>query len=280
MEQKNSSEVSVDIIVIDNHSPNGSGEKLKELYEKDNNIKIILLKKNIGFSRANNIGYKFAKKNNPDLIMMSNNDIIIEDINFIDKLYAFYKKNISFYIISPDIVDMEGHKQNPLREKYISKKASYKMMYRNLLAYFKTFIPVLKKNVSIKEQEQIEYWLNKRYNERTVNDIYNFVPFGAFIIYTKKWIENEEIAFPSDTFMFTEEDHLSYYIKIKKYSIIYNDTLQVRHLDSNSLNSIGDLYKKIRFRSKNIALARRKYIKFLKKSKVSRNNNLDRYIYK
>lgn len=278
MKQKNNTAVSISIIVVDNASPNNTGKKLKEVYKTANNIRFILLENNVGFSKANNIAYKYAKKEQADLILMLNNDIVIEDNNFVDELYDFYSQNKEFYIISPDIINLNGFHQNPLREEYTSKKDSYKIMYRNFFIYFMTFIPIIKNFITTKEKERIKYWLNKRYEREMSNNIYDFVPFGAFIIYTKKWIDSEDFAFPSDTFLFAEEDHLSYYIKIKKYRIIYYDKLKVKHVDSRSINILGDSYKKIRFKSKNMALARKHYIKFLKRNRRQNNdfsNNSD-----
>ena len=73
--------------------------------------------------------------------------------------------------------------------------------------------------------------------------------------------------------MFAEEDHLSYYMNLKKYTVIFNDNLKVKHLSSNSLNSFENIYDKMRFKSKHLFLAKRKYIKFIKKIKSCNSDN-------
>ena len=145
LKQKNNSKNIVEIIIVDNHSPNGSGIKLKEMYKTNKNIHAILLENNIGFSKANNIGYKYAKENKSELIIMSNNDIIIEDENFLDELYEYYINNKNYYIISTDIINSEGQHQNPLRENYSSIKEARTVMLRNIWIYCMMYIPGIRK---------------------------------------------------------------------------------------------------------------------------------------
>lgn len=55
--QKHTSNVVYEIILIDNASTDGS----KEFFEKRKDIKYLYNKENIGFGRANNLGYQYAK---------------------------------------------------------------------------------------------------------------------------------------------------------------------------------------------------------------------------
>lgn len=63
-----------EIIVVDNNSPDGSGEKLAQL----KNIKFLQLKDNLGFAAGNNKGIEIALSNGCEYIMLLNNDTIIE----------------------------------------------------------------------------------------------------------------------------------------------------------------------------------------------------------
>lgn len=59
-------------------------ENLKKIESKVD--KLIINDDNIGFAKANNIGCKFAIKNyNPDYICVINNDIIINQKDFVKK---------------------------------------------------------------------------------------------------------------------------------------------------------------------------------------------------
>lgn len=60
-------------IVVDNHSEDGSWEKL----EKVDGIKLIASDENLGYSGGNNVGIKYALNNNADFILILNNDVTL-----------------------------------------------------------------------------------------------------------------------------------------------------------------------------------------------------------
>lgn len=258
----------VKIVVVDNKSPNDTGIELENKYKEDKDIKIILLDKNYGFSKANNIGYEYCKNNSADLIMMSNNDILINDENFIVTLCEFYNKHGDCKIICPDIINLNGNHQNPIKMEPTSISNAYKNMIYKFLISTLMHVPILNKCLYKMEENREKKWLDNYYIDNNCNyeGVYQFVPFGAFIIFTKSWIINEKIAFPSDTFMYLEEDILSLYAKHKKYKMIYFSKLKVQHLEGRSVKNISkSRYKSLIFRYKNQALALRKYIKFIRK---------------
>ena len=91
------------ILIVDNHSPNNSGAELKKQYAGIENIEILLLEDNYGYSRANNIGYAYLKKSeNFDYIVVANNDIIFEQRNLISILEEKYRE-AGFYVAGPNV---------------------------------------------------------------------------------------------------------------------------------------------------------------------------------
>lgn len=62
------------IILLDNNSPDGSGERLSRFYRGCSRIRVILLKDNIGFGGANNVGMDIAFSNGHDYALLINND--------------------------------------------------------------------------------------------------------------------------------------------------------------------------------------------------------------
>lgn len=253
------------IIVVDNKSPNDTGKVLKNKYINEEEIETILLDKNYGFSKANNIGYEKAKTYNPDIVMVLNNDIIFEDTTFLNKLKNVYNSTEKYDVVSPDIININGEHQNPLRDKQMSLKKAYKnMIYESLFSLIMD-IPGLRKLILDKRNKREQKWFETYYNEKKDININDFVPFGAFIIYMNEWLKNEKLAFVSDTFMYEEEDILNLYIKLKKYKILYEEDLKVRHLEGQSTKkSNKDQYKTMKFKSKNKSRALKKYIKFYK----------------
>ena len=63
------------ILVIDNHSPNDSFNKLNEAFPS---INIFQMEKNLGFTGANNFGIKYAADNMFDFAVLLNNDTVVE----------------------------------------------------------------------------------------------------------------------------------------------------------------------------------------------------------
>ncbi len=226
------------ILIIDNASPNGSGKKLSKKYENQPNIDVILLDKNYGFSKANNIGYSLAKNSGADTIIMTNSDTIFCDSMFIEKLIKTEEKNASVAIIAPDIINKLGQHQNPLRDKELANTTAIKnILYKTFIIVI-SYCPLIGSKLIESEEKREKKWLKRYYEnrEQTSNAQSFFVPFGACIIYTKNWIHREDIAFPSSTFMYLEEDFLAKYICKKGYLINYAEQLKVSHMEGGSSN--------------------------------------------
>jgi GT2 family glycosyltransferase len=66
------------ILVLDQASEDGSGEKLLRLYNDDSQVQIILNVKNYGFSGGMNIGIQEALDINAEYIFILNNDTVID----------------------------------------------------------------------------------------------------------------------------------------------------------------------------------------------------------
>ncbi len=112
------SSVPLDILVIDNCSKDGT---LKCIREKYQSIKIIEQKKNIGFGRANNIGFNFALENRADFVFLLNQDAWIS-IDTIEKLIKAFQYDDQFGIISPLHFNGSGIELDFLFHVYLSKQ--------------------------------------------------------------------------------------------------------------------------------------------------------------
>ena len=180
-----------------------------------------------------------------------------------------FQKNSQVAVIGPDIQNRLSQHQNPLRKEILSLKKAYKLLFQQFVYKNLFIIPGINQLFCNWEEKRMEKWLSKYYEaERTLNFNEFFVPFGAFIIYTQNWIINEEVAFPSDTFMYLEEDFLGYYIKAKKHKILYSSQLIVRHLEGQSVQKSGKTkWRSMAFKSKHMYQALKKYIFFLKKER-------------
>ena len=124
-------------------------------------------------------------------------------------------------VVAPDIINAQGHHQNPLRENAMTLKGAYKNLIYNrcLLIAFK--IPVLNKFLYQIDKKRSEKWFDNYYRSQKVEYREDIVPHGAFVIYFPKWIQEENQAFPCHTFMYLEEDFLKSYCDKKNYLIKY-----------------------------------------------------------
>lgn len=247
--KKLESECALKIVIVDNDSPNKSGISLKNKYIKDDNIYIILNNNNDGFATGNNLGYKFSKEHlGSDIIVVMNNDIMIYQGEFIKKLLII-EGTSEAHILAPDIVTLNGSHQNPYRLNSISTNEIIYIYLMNTANKILYSVPLFSKIIlsfnnnrkSIRKRDIINY------NEEHMN----IIPHGACVIYTRKWVENEDFAFVPKTFMYLEEYVLYEYLNKKNYITQFTPDISVNHLEDVSTNEVANTQlKKAKFKSK------------------------------
>jgi GT2 family glycosyltransferase len=120
-----------EIIIVDNNSFDGT----KQILKMEKNIKKIFLKKNIGFSRANNIGFKFSKGKillflNPDSFPLK------FEINKLKELVKKYK------IVAPLILKDDKVPEDSVREFPCLKNFIFPFLWKKKIDYDKEqFVP-------------------------------------------------------------------------------------------------------------------------------------------
>lgn len=229
------------IVIVDNCSPNKSGYELNEKYKNIDNIKIIINDRNIGFAKANNVGYKYAKKVlGSNIIIVMNNDVFIKDKESVENIVSL--SNIKkVHIIAPNIITLNEIHQNPMKLDKLSTKKIVKSYIR--LRCMKIFysIPYINEKIFKIEIKRRNIWKDKNLNnDNWKTEKYNIVPHGACVIYTKKWIDKEDIAFIPDTFMYLEEDILFDYILEKGYKTFYTPGVKVLHCEGASVEKVSN----------------------------------------
>lgn len=228
----NRGENQIIIIIVDNNSSDNSVKELKHRFVGDNLVEVILNSENKGFAKGNNDGYHMAKlKYNADYIIVMNNDIFIRDTNFIIQLLS---SENDVEVIAPDIILPNDKHQNPLRFQAATKDNVQKIYNYNKFMCLFYKIPILNFLAAILLDIKSK---NKGDNRTSETAMENITPHGACIIYTNKWIINEDIAFLPDTFLFMEEDHLMHYIVSKKYKTLFKPDLKVYHMPHSSIKA-------------------------------------------
>lgn len=251
-----------EIIVVDNGSKNGSGLELKNEYIKNSKIKVILNEENLGFSKGNNVGFRYIKQNfEADFIIMMNNDVIMIQPDFIPMLIQEYETS-HFAVLGPKIVLPEG---NSDYSRY-SLQPIYVYRIEILKLYIKWFLNFIDKKEVIrnfrKNHQLEEPSVQKPLDERCENVIVH----GSFMVFSKIYIEKFD-GLCENTFLYGEEDLLFIRLQRNQMLSVYNPQMYVFHNEDSSTNAVTNNNKraKILFTAKHRIIARKEIIKEIKK---------------
>ena len=100
------STISVQTIVVDNASNDGTVEYIKEHYPE---IHLIESKENLGFGKANNIAMRYALDQGCDYVFLLNQDAWVEPVT-LEKLVDIHQRHPEYGIVAPLQVDKEKEK--------------------------------------------------------------------------------------------------------------------------------------------------------------------------
>lgn len=234
----------VKLIIVDNHSPDGSGKILKEVYKNTDNIKIIMSDCNLGFSKGNNLGYQYAMKYyNPDFIILSNNDVAIEDKKFFHKIIEEYS-NSKFDILGPDIYNpITQIHQSPLFVNqeidlnYVNKRRKI-LILKKYLNYISLFLPSLIDKIDYKRQ------LRKQKDGFFEKYCENVCIHGSFMIFSGNYLKKFPEGLYPEVFMYTEEEILLFRAQKNNFKIVYDPQIQILHYEGKSMDSVYKKYFK------------------------------------
>ena len=102
------SNISTEIIIVDNNSVDGSYEMIKKILEKSSKkitYKSIFNKVNYGYAKGNNQGIKIAKSRN---ILFLNSDVIIQNVMW-DKLIFYFVNNPNIGVLTVKVNTLDGN---------------------------------------------------------------------------------------------------------------------------------------------------------------------------
>lgn len=218
------SKYNYDIVVVDNASPNKSGSLLQKKYK---DVHFILSDTNLGFAKGNSLGFKYIKENlNPDYIIMINNDIVMTDGNFLEKIDEIYEKE-QYAVLGPKIILKNGEvtkykdRLNTVKEQ----KKLIRYLYFRLVLNYLFLTPLIEK-----------YRKRKRKNNIELKNKENVILHGSALIFSKKYIDIFD-GLDDRTFLYCEEELL--YIRLKKNNLksFYSKDLYLIHNEDGSTNS-------------------------------------------
>lgn len=241
------------ILIVDNCSPDGSGDTLKEKYKGTDKVIVVCNSSNQGFTRGNNYGINYLRENfEVDYMVVMNNDVMLIETALVHKL-GKYMKEENFAVAGPNVIDQFGKVSNPVADRLPDDKTIYEriegpekllkydryglMMLYDKLAYTSFRLQCLFKGVS-----------QKKYVYDRQKDV---VLHGCFWIFSKLFFEYYP-ALADKEYMYGEEETLQLCIESAGLKSLYLPDVMVLHLhQKSSKEAFKDIKERKRFAASN-----------------------------
>lgn len=225
----------VQLVVVDNASPDGSGPALMERCRDMADVHFVLLHGNKGFAQGNNAGYRYAVEHfDPDFIVVMNNDVLIEDPSFIDRIYSEYAED-PFAVLGPDIWAPEaGRHQSPTKLLPMTEEKAREL--RRIFRLKDRFYAYQHYSWKLKQMLGLARTKQPEDNEPDKPHT-DCVLHGACYIFSRDFISRRRDAFNPSTFLYMEEDILHLECRRDSLRMRYCPSLKVTHLEDVSTNA-------------------------------------------
>lgn len=235
----------VEIIVIDNHSVDGSAQYIKEKFSE---VVLIENEENVGFSKANNQGIKIAKGK---YVLLLNPDTVIQEDTLI-KCFRFMEEHVDAGAVGVKMVDGKGEFLPESKRGLPTPMVAFYRIFglSRLFPKSKTFG---KYHLSYLDNNQIH-----------VVDVLS----GAFMFIRKEVIDKIG-GLDEDYFMYGEDIDLSYRIIQAGYKNYYYPETSIIHYKGestkkSSINYVITFYKAmVIFADKHFSHSYAKFFHFL-----------------
>ncbi|MBQ3722043.1 MAG: glycosyltransferase family 2 protein [Fibrobacter sp.] len=208
------------VYVVDNASPDKSGQLLASEYAQDYRVQVLISETNLGFSGGNNIGIRKALEEGFKYVYLLNSDIILQNDAFAYMQEAF-ASNKDVAIVGPSIYNPKGKyvqfaRHGITAESYLTSKK-----------LFKTFFPGQKN-----KSRFIDYPTDKDF-------IFNGMVSGCCFGMSSAFIRQNN-CLDENLFMYYEEDILAYVLQNAKKSAMIANESRVIHNEGISTQKKGD----------------------------------------
>ena len=198
------SEISYEIVIVDNDSQDGSVEMLREMQKKHPQIKLALNKINTGFGKANNQGVKLASS---EYVLLLNSDTVVLD-NAVEILLNFLTENEGkMHFLGGKLLNMD-----------MTPQASSGPFYSLPVIFGALFL-------------RGDYWNLTRYSPNSTKQV-DWVS-GACIL-TKKEYFTKLKGFDEGIFMYMEEIDLLHRARKQGFKVYFYPEARFIHLGSAS----------------------------------------------
>lgn len=225
---------SVRFVVVDNSSSEQDKSELLKLSSTVIEVKLIENSSNIGYFPALNVGIKFSKTSNEDVIIVGNNDLTYDEF-FILKLKASCFPD-DVLVLCPDVKTLDGVHQNPLSMQRIGK---FDLFLEHL--YYSNYY-VSRLMINVKKMFMSAFFRTvKSRNHLNVSETTEPVPIvrgiGACYVLTDSFFKCYD-ALDDRVFMWGEEALLANQVRKANGLILFVPALKVEHYESGSVKKL------------------------------------------
>lgn len=226
----------IHIIIVDNASPDKSGDVLEEKYRELSYVTVIKNEKNLGFANGNNVGFRYAKENfDYKYIILSNNDIIIFQDEMTKKLDEEFSKS-KFAVLGPMVLTKDGrYSSSPSRMKPLTKKEAEDFLkdYQNFLRFQNLhlrWLYILYRKYVLKKGRKPKICDHyKKY--------YNVSVHGCFMVFSHEYSDRFD-GLDNRTFMYGEEDILFQTVIKNDLTMVYDPDIVIYHKEDASTDKL------------------------------------------
>lgn len=210
--KKHTTGVKYEIILVDNLSPDGSGDKLKEYFKDE--IIYIQSGGNLGTSKAFNLG---LKKATGKYVLWLNSDILIYH-DFITELYKYMENNPNCGISGGNVVGFDGKPAHSFRRELTTSK-------------------------TVRKDKSIIRAVFRKLFKKKLSSEYNFTnnPLSVgYITGADMMIRSSVISkiggFDERIYMYAEETEFTYRVKREGFEVVCVPSAEIKHLEGASFN--------------------------------------------
>ncbi len=219
----------VQLVIVDNGSKTGKLETLAPEYADHPQIHFVYSAENLGFANGNNLGFRYAKeKLNADIIILANNDLVFEQVDFVEVLTRHCEET-GFDVAGPKILSLaDGKNQNPVTVQYHSIRDVKKRIFKDsVLSFLCNFnLDIVVQKLFAKEIPEIKF-----------NPGMDFQLHGACMFFANGYLEQYD-GLCDRTFMYGEENILKYMTVRDGMNMAYLDDITVYHKEGSSTGAI------------------------------------------
>jgi GT2 family glycosyltransferase len=214
---KNANRLNIEVIVVDNHSSDGSASMVRKKYP---HAVLIESKENLGFTRGNNLGFKYCSA---PFILFLNSDTLVPP----DALYRMVKRmseNPGVGVLGPKLLNSDG---------------SLQISACRFPSFWTTFIHMTY-DFPFMEGLQIRKDLGSEYATYSSDMMVDWVS-GACLLIRRSVIEaiggtpwNESL------YMYSEDVDLCYRVHKASFKILYYTGAEIVHIGRQSTQQVSE----------------------------------------